>query len=166
MERRKPPPMKFEVTTYDGKEVEVKTMTREEVEAINPKDYDYYMAKCFGILAFRTGSGEWIEHRNGNWPRLGGKTLDLLRAIQINPGLFQTCSDLAELTGNEAYFDANPVSARILALRRTHRESKDKPHFFATSDSGQLRVCWPKERTWIWIDSFRSRSDEAPEDQE
>lgn len=166
MERRKPPPMKFEVAIYDGEEIEVKTMTREEAEAINPRDYDYYIARCFGVLAFRTASGEWIEYRNGNRPGIGPEGLKIVQALQVEPGIFQTCSDLAELTGNDNYYGSNCVSARLLALRKAHHESKEKSHFFVTSDSGQLQICWPKERTYVWIDSFRSRSDEAPEDQE
>ena len=40
MRRDKPPPLKCEVTWYEGKEPEVKTMTREEAKAIDPKSFD------------------------------------------------------------------------------------------------------------------------------
>ena len=156
---------KFEVTEYDGKEIhETETLTREEAEAINPKDYDHYVAKPFGIFAFRTAAGKWVEFRNGKWPGIGPEGLKIIQAVQLNPGLFLNCSDLFDLTGNKKYFGSNAVSARVLMLRKAHLETKAKSHFFVTSDSGEMSVCWPKERTWIWIEAIRSKASGQDDD--
>jgi hypothetical protein len=156
MNRKKP--LKFEVAVYDGNEVEVKTMTREEAEAINPKDYDHYVAKPFGIFAFWTAAGKWIEQRDGKWAGIGKAGLDFIEAIQLNAGIFLRCLDLVELTGNKSYNDSNCVSACVLRLRRIHHESKAESHFFVTSESGEIGVCWPKNLTFVRIDAVRSKA--------
>jgi hypothetical protein len=160
MRRDKPPPLKCEVTRYNGKEIAVKTMTREEAEAIDLKSFDYYIASAFGKIGFRTASGKWVEYCNGRRPGIGPEGLNLTRAIQLNPGVHLRSLDLAELTGNEDFCGPNCVSAVVLRLRRAHSESKQKQHFFFTGDSGEMTVCWPAEKKWIWIDAFRSASAE------
>ena len=143
---------KFEIRRYDGKEVSVQTVTREEARAINPQSADHYFDLVHDVLAFRTATGEWVEH---DWKLIGDVCLDILRALQLNAGEYLTPSDLAQLTGHGSLHNSNKnnnVSARLSALRRAHGENHKSPHFFRTRRGGGMAVAWAGERTWMWLE--------------
>jgi hypothetical protein len=110
---------RYEVTIYDGKDIAMKTMTREQVMAINPQSADYFLSIAFGVLAFRTAGDEWIQFDNSDWPGLGDVCIRIIQALQLNPGEFLTPDEIAELTGCHTLRNNNALSARLKARKAT-----------------------------------------------
>jgi len=145
---------KYEVTRYDGHEVEATTMAAEERDAIDPKEFDHLISTCSGTLGFRDQRGSWIEH-HGKWPRMGPVCIAILRALQLNPGDFLDPRDIGLLTGNESLYDNNVLAARVCAIIKAHNDATGR--FIETRTSGGYAVRWPGARTWVWIDRIPAR---------
>ena len=143
---------RYEVTNYDAQTITTKNMTREQVMAINPQSVDYFLSITFGIWGFRTDQDEWIEHSAGNWPGLGDVCIRIIQAIQLNPREFLKPSQIADLTGCFTLRENNVLAARLLAIRRIHKESAEKPHFFKSRRPGGYALAWNPEKTWLWIE--------------
>ena len=143
---------RYEVTFYDGQAIATRTMTREQVLAINPQSVDHCLSPDLGIWAFKTAEGEWIEHRGGIWPGLGDTGIKVISATQLNPGEFLTPADIAELTGYATLRKGYALSARLMALREAHRESGRNPHFFQSRRAGGYAIGWNPECRWMRID--------------
>jgi hypothetical protein len=143
---------RYEVTIYDGQTITTKTMTREQVMAINPQSVHYFMSIVFGILGFRTEEDEWIQFNDSDWPGLGDVCIKIIQALQINPGEFLTPTEIAELTGYWSLRNGNALSARLKAIREAHKESSKKRHFFLSRKSGGYRVAWSPNYSWMQIE--------------
>ena len=143
---------RYEVTNYDAQTITTKNMTREQVMAINPQSVDYFLSITFGIWGFRTDQGEWIEHTAGDWPGLGDVCIRIIQAIQLNPREFLKPSQIADLTGCFTLRENNVLSARLLAIRRIHKETAEKSHFFKSRRPGGYAIAWNPEKTWLWIE--------------
>ena len=76
---------RYDVLTYDGQTITAKTMTREQVMAINPQSVDYFFSTAFGTWGFRTAEDKWVEHNAADWPGLGDTCIRIIQAIQLNP---------------------------------------------------------------------------------
>ena len=142
---------RYDVTIYDGHAITMRTMTREQVQAINPQSVDHFLSSALGIWAFRTAEGEWIEHRGGDWPGLGDAGIRITQATQINYGDFLTPAEIADLTGYTTLSEGSALSARLLALRKCHRESH-RPHFFLSRRAGGFGIAFNPERSWMWLE--------------
>lgn len=143
---------RYDVLAYDGQTINSNTVTHEQVMAINHQSADYFLSSVFGIWAFRTAEDEWIEHRGGDWPEFGEVCIRVVQAIQLNPGEFLTPVEIAELTGRSKLRENNNLSARLMAIRKAHRECHKKPHFFLSRKAGGFGVSWNPERTWMWVE--------------
>ena len=143
---------RYEVMHYDGKTIDTRTVTNEQVMEINPRSVDHFRSSTFGIHAHGTTEGVWIEHRDGNCPGLGDVCLRIIQALQLNPGEFLTPTEIAELTGRDSLRENNVLSARLLAIRRVHKESSIKPHFFLSRRAGGFAVAWNPQYSWMWIE--------------
>ncbi len=143
---------RYEALIYDGQTTTSRTLTREQVMAIDRQSVDYFLSSAFGIWAFRTTDGEWIEHCGGDWPRFGEVCIRVVQAIQLNPGEFLTPVEVADLTGRPKLRDNNALSARLMAIRRAHKESYEKPHFFLTRKAGGFAIAWNHQCSWMWVE--------------
>ena len=90
---------RYEFITYDGQTITSRTITRQQVGAISPQSVDYFLSPAFGIWGFRTKTGEWIEHCDGDWQGIGDTCIKIIQALQLNPGEFLTPVEIADLTG-------------------------------------------------------------------
>lgn len=143
---------RYEVTIYDGQTITTKTMTHDQVMEINPQSTDHFLSSVFGIWAFRTADDEWIEYRGGDWPQFGDVCIRIVQAIQLNPGEFIDPVLIAELTGRSTLRENNVLSARLMVIRKAHKESFNKPHFFLSRKTGGFGVSWNQERTWCSVE--------------
>ena len=151
----KSPQTRYEVTIYDGQTIVTRTMTREQVMEINPQSFDYFLSAAFGIWAFRTADGDWIEHRGADWPGLGDVCIKIIRAIQITRGEFQTPDDVVDLTGYHTLRNGNALSARLKAIREAHKDSFKSPHFFLSRRAGGFAIAWHHDKSWCWVERIR-----------
>jgi len=143
---------RYEKRHFDGKTTNTKTITYEQVMEINPQSVNHFQSSAFGIHAYRTAEGVWIEHRDGNCPGLGDVCLRIIQTLQLNPGEFLTPREIAELTGRDSLRENNVLSARLLAIRKAHKESNTKPHFFLSRRAGGFAVAWNPQYSWMWIE--------------
>lgn len=147
---RQPQQPRCELLTYDGNEISTEVITHADLGSIEPTAVDHFHSRLLGILGFRTASGDWVEHR-ATWPKIGPVSLAILEAAQLNPGIYLDPRSIADITGIETLSDRRVLATRILKLREAHSE-KGCPRFFKTIRAGGYRVCWPKERTWMWLE--------------
>jgi len=143
---------RYDVLVSDGQTITAKTMTREQVMAINPQSVHYFMSIVFGILGFRTEGDEWIQFNNSDWPGLGDVCIKIIQALQLNPGEFLTPAEISELTGYWSLRNGNALSARLKAIREAHKESFQKPHFFLSRRSKGYAIAWNPKCSWMWIE--------------
>lgn len=141
---------RYELTTYDGNEMVTKAITHADLGSIKPTAVDHFHSRLLGVLAFRTASGDWVEH-HGRWPLIGRTALAIMEAMQLNPGIYLDPRTIAQITGFESLYNSATLATRILKLREAHKE-KGQPRFFKTVRVGGYRGCWAKERTWMWLE--------------
>lgn len=146
---------RYQVTAYDTKTIETVTMTREQVMEIDRQASDYLLSTDFGILAFRTSQGEWVEYSNGNCPGIGTICLRIIQATQLNPGEFLTPNNIFELTGYATLRSNNALSARLKAIREAHKESFGNSNFFLSRRAGGYAIAWDPTKSWMWIERIR-----------
>ncbi len=146
---------RYDILAYDGQTVTNKTMTRQQVMAINPQSVDYFFSTTFGIWGFRTDEDEWVEHSAADWPGIGNTCIRIIQAVQLNPGEFLTPQDITELTGYFTLRDNNALSARLMKIREAHKESYKKPHFFLSRKAGGYAIAWNPQCTWMWIERIK-----------
>jgi hypothetical protein len=143
---------RYEVMVYDGRAIDVNTVTREQALAIDPRSVDYHLSLSLGKLAFRTADGRWIERRGADWQGLGDVGIRIIQALQLNPGEWLTPAQVADITGRDSLDDSKVLSARLLALRNIHGESFKQPHFFLSRKAGGFSIAWSPDRTWMSIE--------------
>ena len=143
---------RYEVTTCYDRTVDMETLSRDQVMAINRQSVDYFLSADFGIWAFRTAEDEWVEHRGGDWPGFGDVCIRIVQGLQLNPAEFLSPAIIAELTGRPTLRDNNALSARLMAIRRAHKESYRKPHFFLSRKAEGFAISWAPENSWMWIE--------------
>lgn len=158
MKPKKNTDRKYEVTMYDGHEITVKTMTAEEIEALDPKDFDHFLSTASATWGYRTSSGKWVEHRI-KWPGLGEVGLRVLRVLQLYAGDFISRKEIADLAGFESLTRHGVLSARIHAVRKAHGDKNQR--FIETTRSNGFKARWPSERKWLWIDRIPTNGDES-----
>lgn len=139
----------YDLTSYDGHEVVARTIDREGLEALDPQQFDHFIATHIGVFAFRNELGRWIEYSQ-TWPRLGPVGIKVIRALQLNPGDFLTPRDIAELTSYDSLRQNENLAARICAIRKSHQDTSER--FFETRRAGGYAVRWQAERTWVWVE--------------
>ena len=142
---------RYELTTYDGQEVEVRSISWEEYLQFDPKNYDFFMSQSQAIWGYRDSDGDWIEHRI-DWPGLGNTCIKIIQAVQLNAGSFQTPADIAYLTGIDKLAENNNLSARFLAIRKSHQESYENARFWLSRRAGGMAVAWNPLHTWVWLE--------------
>ena len=148
----KPLEIRYEVTTcIPGSEVEVKSLSAAELKAIDVQAYHHLLDTVRGVYAYRTGEDVWAE-RPIDGCGLGKTGLDIVRALQLNPGVFLKPADIAFLVSNPMLKHANPLAARLRAIRAAHDESGDNQRLFISRRNGGYGLKWPAEFSWIWID--------------
>jgi hypothetical protein len=152
MNTNKNPKPRYEVLACDGQAITSKTVTHEQVMAISHQSADYFLSSVFGIWAFRTAEDEWIEHHGGDWPGFGDVCIRIVQALQLNPGEFLDPVLVAELTGRPKLRENNTLSARLMAIRKAHKESYKKPHLFLSRKAGGFAISWNPKCSWMWIE--------------
>lgn len=144
---------KYEIRSYLNKKLSVWTATYAKAQALNWKSYDHFLSQTFGIWSFRQADGNQIIHYY-NWPGLGNKSIMLIQATQENPGINLPPIEIYNLTGEENFLDNNNISARWMHLRKIHKETFQKPHFFLSQRVGGLCVAWHPQRSWLSIEQI------------
>ena len=142
---------RYELTSYDGHEVEVRSISWEQYQKIDPQSYDHYMSQSQGLWCYRDRQGHWIEHRI-EWPGLGNTCIKIIQSVQLNPGSFLTPRDIAELTNVHSLAENNNLSARWLAIRQAHGETFAQPRFWLSRRAGGMAVAWHPKFTWAWLE--------------
>jgi hypothetical protein len=143
---------RYEVMIYDGQTITTKTMTREQVMELNPQAVDYFLSMAFGILGFRTNEDEWIQFNNADWSGLGDVCIKIIQAILLNPGEFLKPQEIADLTDCFTLRNPNALSARLMAIRKVHKESYRKPRFFLSRKTGGFAIAFNPQCSWMWIE--------------
>jgi len=143
---------RYDFTAYDGTDIISRTLTREQVAALQEQDYDHFFSMSLGRWAYRTLSGLWIVHDGANWPGIGDACIKIMQAIQLNPGEFQTPLDIAHLTGYSTFRSNNVLSARLKAIREAHSESSNNRNFFLSRRDGGFAIAWNPKKTWCWVE--------------
>ena len=146
---------RYEFIAYDGQTINNRTMTRQQVGAINPQSFDYFLSTAFGIWGFRTKSGEWIEYCNGDWQGIGTTCIKIIQALQINPGEFLSPAEIVGLTGYHSLRNSNTLSARLMAIREAHKETHKNRNFFRSRRAGGYGIAWNSKKTWAWVERIR-----------
>lgn len=143
---------RYELASYDGHEVEIRSISWQECQEINPESHDHFMSQSQGIWGYRNKQGQWIEHRI-KWPGLGNTCIKIIQSVQLNPGAFLSPRNIAELCGIASLAENNNLSSRWLAIRKAHGESfKKTPRFFLSRRPGGMGVSWNPVRTWLSIE--------------
>ena len=145
---------RYELWSYDSKNQSVDTIGRDDVLAIDRQSVDHFLSIDFGIWAFRTADGHWIEHRLSQ-RSLGTKLLKILDVVRCEPGQYFSPKDVAELTQIDKLSEPNNLSARWRALRLAHEESFEKPNFFFSKRTGGMGIAWNPERSFMQIIRIR-----------
>ncbi len=144
---------RYEVTTYvPGSEVEAKSLSAAELKAIDVQTFDHLLDTAQGVYGYRRADGKWAEQLiDGSG--LGKKTgLNIVMALQLNPGVFLTPAEIALLVNNDTLKHAGPLAARMRAIRVAHGENGADQRFFISRRDGGYALKWPREFSWIWID--------------
>ena len=147
---RQPHQPRCELLTYDGNETTTKVITHADLDGIDTTAVDHFHSRSLGVFGFRTACGDWVEYHD-TWPMIGPVALAILEATQLNPGIYLDPRSIASITGLNSLYNGATLATRILKLREAHNE-KGRPRFFKTIRAGGYRVCWPKERTWMWLE--------------
>lgn len=138
------------VETYDGERKKSLTVSSNQLEEIDIKQYDHVLDYARAIWAYRDKAGKWIVNE-GTWKGLGAVTLSIIEAVQDRPGICMTPVMLSNKTGNEKLEMNGTVNRHISVLRRIHGENAEEPHFFVTANHTGLTLKWPKGKTRIRI---------------
>jgi hypothetical protein len=155
MDTIKPNPQ-YQLTHYDGMTIVTRVISRPEALAIDRQSADYFMSKTFGILSFREGK-TFITHQ-APWLGIGEVCISIIKACQFNPGEFLTPADLYEITNIWSLREPNNVSARLLSIRKAHRERLWRPDFFLSRRP--MAVAWNKSCTWMWLERVASAAEQ------
>ena len=157
----------YEIWGYDGNDQSVETISRDDVLAIDKQSVDHFLSIDFGIWAFRTADGSWIEHQLSQ-RSLGTKLLKILEVVRCEPGEYFSPKDVAELTQIYKLGEPNNLSARWRAMRLAHEESFEKPHFFLSKRTGGMGIAWNPDRSFMQITRIRTdrKSAQGPENSE
>jgi len=138
----------FRTIHYDGKKITARTMTRQEVVAIDVQSVDHFTSDPHGRLAFQNNAGLWVEHDGAG---LGDTTLAILEVLQDHPGEFLNPFEVARLTGYPSLAVNGNLSQRLKKLRDAHGETPRDPMYFCSRRKCGFGVCWPRERTWMRV---------------
>jgi hypothetical protein len=149
---------RYEVTTYDLREITTRTMTRDQIAELEYRRYDHFMSGVLGVWGYHTAEGEWIEHTNGDWPGIGNTCIKMIQALQLHPGEFLIPAEIAELTACDTLRGDNALSARLKAIREAHRETFQGPHFFLSKRAHGFGVAWNGQKTWMWVERLPTLS--------
>lgn len=140
----------FEKVHYDGKTLSVKTITKDEVDSLDKESVDHFLAVDLGIWAFRNRYGQWIERNLSEHP-IGNTCLEILEAVQCEPGVYFSPKAIAELTNIHSLATPNNLSARWRALRLRHNEIYAFPNFFLSKRAGGMGIAWNPRKTFTQI---------------
>jgi hypothetical protein len=143
----------LEQTLFDGHTIETATITWADAKKIDPQSADYCIFSPFGLWGHRTTDGKWVQHTR-QWPGLGDLCLNIVKAVQLNPDIFLSPAEIAYLVGCRSLGTPNNLSARLLAIRRAHQETCDKPNFFLSKRTDGFGVAWNGKKTWIWLEKI------------
>ena len=146
---------RYELWNYDGKTSSAETITKNDVLSIDRKSVDHFLALDFGIWAFRTSDGNWMEYDLSERP-LGPISLKILDVVRCEPGEYFSPADVAELTGLEKLKNPNNLSARWRAIRLAHLETHKQSNFFLSKRPGGMGIAWQPSKTFIQIDRIRN----------
>jgi hypothetical protein len=141
---------RYELAHYDGREINVRSVTRAEVDALRTSSVDHFHSRCLGLFSFQPASGKRIEYRE-KWPLIGDVGLAILHSIQLNPGAYVSAKDLAEMIRRSSLTRPGVLAARVFKLRQAHRE-KGTPRFIVTNTACGYHLMWPAERTWMSVE--------------
>jgi DNA-binding winged helix-turn-helix (wHTH) protein len=158
MKTRRKKRRRYEVGTYDLKEVEFQVLAAEEHAAIDLTSRDFAYSTVDGTVGFRTREGKWIEHEH-RWPGVGEVGLKLLQALLLNAGDYLGPKQLAALTGVRTLRENGNVAARVSALRKALGNSGE--WFIETRRIGGYAVRWNPERTWIWVEGLPADDEDS-----
>lgn len=152
------PDFRYEITTYrgNGDEIETRTANAEERKAVDFKQFDHMLDTVQGVYGYRSASGEWIQ-RPIDGSGMGDVALNIIRALQLSPGVLLGVVEFAELTGDAHLYDTSALAARIMVIRKAHGETPASPRFIVTCRNGGGYM-WPAARSWIWIDRIPGTS--------
>jgi hypothetical protein len=143
----------LEYTVFDGRTIETTKITRADSEKLDPQVVDYCIFSPLGLWGYRTDDGRWVQHTR-QWPGLGDLCLRIVKAVQLNPDIFLSPADIAFLTGRRSLSIPSNLSARLLAIRKAHGETCDKPNFFLSKRTDGFGIAWNAQRTWMWLETL------------
>lgn len=149
---------RYELWSYDGVIQSVDTISRADVLAIDRQSVDHFLSLDFGIWGFRTADGRWIEY-DLSQRSLGTTLLKLLDVVRCEPGEYSSPDEVAELTQIDTLRNPNNLSARWRAMRLTHEESFNKPHFFLSKRTGGMGIAWNAERSFMQVTRIRTNNE-------
>ena len=144
----------YEKLYYDGRNLSVKTITRDEFLSLDQTSVDLFLAIDLGIWSFRTQEGKWVERKLSE-KSLGTTCLRILEAVQCEPGVYFTPDEIAELTGIYSLKNPNNLSARWRALRLDHDETFRKPNFFLSKRAAGMGIAWNPSKSFMQIIRIR-----------
>jgi len=145
---------RYDVWHYDGNQQSSETISRDDVLAIDRQSVDHFLSIDFGIWAFRTTDGRWIEHQLSQ-KSLGKKLLKILDVVRCEPGEYFSPQDVAELTQIEKLREPNNLSARWRAMRLAHQETYERPNFFLSKRTGGMGIAWNPDKSFMQITRIR-----------
>ncbi len=110
----KKPDYRYEIMSYDAREISSQVIDQNELDAIDGKTHDCVIDIARGVFAFRDESGRWVSHET-NWPGLGLVTMSILQNLQLDPGKFLSAKRIAYLSDLPALRRSGTLAARVRA---------------------------------------------------
>ena len=144
----RPRERKYDVMIGEGKNVESKIMTSEELRLLAWNRFKVIICIVTARMVVTSSSGERIVYED-RWPRMGRVSLRLLEALLLNSGEYLTPVDLAEITGNDNLRENGTVAARILAIRKTLWD-RNETYIQTQKTPGHYAARWTG-KPFIWV---------------
>lgn len=145
--------LKFLKIIHKGKAPTKKVITLAGTEHLNHSPYDFFYAESLGKAQFKNRNGEWYD-----WPneesRLDNYTICVFKCMLANPGVQLTRERIKALTGL-SWDVLLHLPSHILFLRSAFAESKTTEYFICTNEKRPLKLWWPRELTYLWIEPYK-----------
>ena len=146
----------YDLWSYDGKNSFTETITKKDFLSIDRQSVDHFLALDFGLWAFRTADGTWMEYDISE-KSLGPTSLKILDVVRCEPGEYFSPADIVALTKDESLRNPNNLSARWRAIRLAHLETFKQPNsFFLSKRAGGMGIAWNRSKSFIQITKIRN----------
>lgn len=148
--RQKIPNSFYEKIHYDTEDIDISTISREDMLAIDRTSVDHFLAVDLGICEYRAADGRWVKKKLSR-KSMGSTSLMIMEAARCEPGVYFGPKEIARLTKLNSMRVPNNLSARWRCLRVFHNEDFRNPNFFLSKRAGGMGVAWNPEKSFIQI---------------